>query len=62
MAASSKKSTSIDEVKVAKDWYRACPTLRTIILPRGSVWFRGEADPGKQLEDVPLDGSSIEGA
>ncbi|KAK2462180.1 hypothetical protein APHAL10511_005812 [Amanita phalloides] len=29
----------VDERNVAKKWHAACPTLKTIILPRGKVWF-----------------------
>jgi len=47
--AASTNEFSIDEVKVARAWHRACPTLRTIILPKGSVWFQG--DRGMQLDD-----------
>lgn len=32
-----------DEAKVAEHWARACPTLTTIILPKGRVWFAGSA-------------------
>jgi len=28
-----------DEATVAEQWARACPTLTTIILPKGRVWF-----------------------
>ncbi|KAI0247345.1 hypothetical protein BJV78DRAFT_945249 [Lactifluus subvellereus] len=30
-----------DEESVAGQWARACPTLTTIILPKGRVWFAG---------------------
>jgi len=30
-----------DEATVAEKWARACPTLSTIILPKGRVWFAG---------------------
>ncbi|KAI0262046.1 hypothetical protein BC834DRAFT_829462 [Gloeopeniophorella convolvens] len=30
-----------DEATVAERWARACPTLSTIILPKGRVWFAG---------------------
>ncbi|KAG2155354.1 uncharacterized protein EDB93DRAFT_1080514 [Suillus bovinus] len=29
-----------DEKSVAEAWSRACPTLQTIILPKGMVWFQ----------------------
>ena len=32
-----------DEATVAEQWARACPTLTTIILPKGRVWFAGSA-------------------
>ncbi|EJF60809.1 hypothetical protein DICSQDRAFT_61804 [Dichomitus squalens LYAD-421 SS1] len=28
-----------DEGEIARIWSKACPTLRTIILPKGKVWF-----------------------
>ncbi|KAI1789905.1 hypothetical protein LXA43DRAFT_974021 [Ganoderma leucocontextum] len=28
-----------DEGEIARTWSKACPTLRTIILPKGKVWF-----------------------
>lgn len=31
----------IDERKIAKVWHSSCPTLKTIILPQGKVWFEG---------------------
>jgi hypothetical protein len=33
-----------DEADIAKQWHRACPTLRTIILPKGKVWFQNPQD------------------
>jgi hypothetical protein len=32
-----------DEAAVAERWARACPTLATIILPKGRVWFVGSS-------------------
>ncbi|KAF9555928.1 hypothetical protein CPC08DRAFT_711601 [Agrocybe pediades] len=29
-----------EEGEIAKMWHKACPTLRTIILPKGKVWFK----------------------
>ncbi|KAF9445192.1 hypothetical protein P691DRAFT_611059, partial [Macrolepiota fuliginosa MF-IS2] len=29
----------IDERKIARIWHSSCPTLKTIILPQGKVWF-----------------------
>ncbi|KJA17368.1 hypothetical protein HYPSUDRAFT_146620 [Hypholoma sublateritium FD-334 SS-4] len=36
------------EADIAKRWHRHCPTLRTIILPKGRVWFQNapEVPPG----------------
>lgn len=36
----------IDERNIAKRWHIACPTLRTIILPKGKVWFDAGARSG----------------
>ncbi|GBE85675.1 hypothetical protein SCP_0801970 [Sparassis crispa] len=35
-------ATLDDEQEIAKLWHKACPTLKTIILPRGKVWFERE--------------------
>ena len=32
-----------DEATVAERWARACPTPTTIVLPKGRVWFAGNA-------------------
>jgi len=32
-------TTTQDEEKIARCWHQACPTLKTIILPKGKVWF-----------------------
>lgn len=32
------ESSVDDEGVVATTWHKACPTLKTIILPRGMVW------------------------
>ncbi|CAA7267843.1 unnamed protein product [Cyclocybe aegerita] len=46
MAASADETlNTLDEDDVAKRWHKACPTLQTIILPRGRVWFQGEPEP-----------------
>lgn len=29
-----------DEASIAACWHEACPTLQTIILPKGQLWFR----------------------
>ncbi|KAI0048164.1 hypothetical protein FA95DRAFT_1540264 [Auriscalpium vulgare] len=39
MASGEPEYELADEADVAADWGRACPTLRTIILPKGGVWF-----------------------
>jgi hypothetical protein len=39
MAAGAPTSFS-DERSIAEAWSKACPTLRTVILPKGLVWFR----------------------
>jgi hypothetical protein len=41
MAASDENSAPGDEQLIAKLWHSYCPTLKTIILPRGKVWFEG---------------------
>lgn len=33
----------IDEKKIAQVWHSSCPTLRTVILPHGKVWFEATA-------------------
>ncbi|EGN97428.1 hypothetical protein SERLA73DRAFT_169762 [Serpula lacrymans var. lacrymans S7.3] len=34
---------SVDEERsIAAQWHESCPTLKTIILPRGMVWFQRE--------------------
>lgn len=30
----------VGEAAIAAHWAEACPTLRTIILPQGKVWFQ----------------------
>lgn len=32
--------SNIDESAIAKQWHKFCPTLKTIILPKGRVWFQ----------------------
>ncbi|PFH49534.1 hypothetical protein AMATHDRAFT_62997 [Amanita thiersii Skay4041] len=39
-------SEDINEGAVARLWHQACPTLKTIILPRGKVWFNGGTHSG----------------
>ncbi|TFK66064.1 hypothetical protein BDN72DRAFT_800408 [Pluteus cervinus] len=38
---SSRQLSASDERSIAKSWHECCPTLKTIILPRGRVWFEG---------------------
>jgi hypothetical protein len=33
-----------EEDQIAKDWAQACPSLRTIILPQGRIWFTQEGE------------------
>ncbi|KAH7910784.1 hypothetical protein BJ138DRAFT_1113786 [Hygrophoropsis aurantiaca] len=44
-----------DERSVATAWHRACPTLRTIILPKGIVWFRSEGNWTSWSDEEPRD-------
>lgn len=44
MAGSGTENPDIDENVIAKQWHDSCPTLKTIILPRGGVWFQGPTD------------------
>ena len=44
MAASPNETSNIDESAIAKQWHSSCPTLKTIILPKGRVWFQETAD------------------
>ncbi|TFK38460.1 hypothetical protein BDQ12DRAFT_630977 [Crucibulum laeve] len=44
MAASSEGSTRNEECIIARQWHESCPTLQTIILPKGRVWFQGTDD------------------
>jgi len=46
-----------DEANIAKQWHRACPTLRTIILPKGKVWFQNTQD-GPSSSGTGEDGSA----
>jgi hypothetical protein len=33
-------SSEDDEQAIAQLWHNCCPTLKTIILPKGKVWFQ----------------------
>ncbi|KAG6856958.1 hypothetical protein H0H87_011628 [Tephrocybe sp. NHM501043] len=39
MAATDRTAQPQEEQAIAKIWHQSCPTLKTIILPRGKVWF-----------------------
>ena len=41
MAATDEGSSTEEEQDIAKLWHHWCPTLKTIILPKGKVWFGG---------------------
>lgn len=38
--ASGESESGPDEASLAARWHEACPTLQTIILPKGQLWFR----------------------
>lgn len=38
--ASGESEGGPDEASLAERWHEACPTLQTIILPKGQLWFR----------------------
>ncbi|KAJ2917305.1 hypothetical protein MD484_g3098, partial [Candolleomyces efflorescens] len=39
VATSTEESTYAEEKEIAEKWHEKCSTLKTIILPRGRVWF-----------------------
>jgi hypothetical protein len=41
----------IDERKIAKVWHASCPTLKTIILPQGKVWFEGTREDEESVNE-----------
>lgn len=49
-----------DEGRIAKMWHRACPTLRTIILPKGKVWFQNT--PASSTTTTPSGGGTTSSA
>ncbi|KAH0580519.1 hypothetical protein J132_08163 [Termitomyces sp. J132] len=53
MAATDRVASPHEEQAIAKIWHHWCPTLKTIILPRGKVWF--SEGPEGQLEWSSLD-------
>jgi hypothetical protein len=46
---------AVDEGAVAARWADACPTLRTIVLPQGKIWFKKAERRWKLLEDAEED-------
>jgi len=40
----------IDEKKIAQVWHSSCPTLRTVILPHGKVWFEATTTDDKKSD------------
>jgi hypothetical protein len=55
MAASPSEASNIDESAIARQWHSSCPTLKTIILPKGKVWFQETADKtDPKWECLPL--------
>jgi len=42
-SSSRSKAVPDEESEIAKMWHKACPTLRTIILPKGKVWFQAQS-------------------
>ncbi|KAG6901508.1 hypothetical protein C0995_010977 [Termitomyces sp. Mi166 len=53
MAATVRVAQPHEEQVIAKIWHQWCPTLKTIILPRGKVWF---SEGQGRLEWSSLDG------
>ncbi|TFY61891.1 hypothetical protein EVG20_g6887 [Dentipellis fragilis] len=39
LMATNAKGTAEDEASIAACWAKSCPTLKTIIMPQGKVWF-----------------------
>ena len=46
------------EQTLATKWHRFCPSLRTIILPKGKVWFR---DANSKTRWASIEGKEEEG-
>ncbi|KAG6841601.1 hypothetical protein C0991_009357 [Blastosporella zonata] len=45
MGSTDRIAQAQEEQAIAKIWHQSCPTLKTIILPRGKVWFsEGQSD------------------
>ncbi|KAH6905012.1 hypothetical protein BKA70DRAFT_1108409 [Coprinopsis sp. MPI-PUGE-AT-0042] len=45
VATSPEEATLAEEKEIANKWHQHCPSLQTIILPRGRVWFQAPAPP-----------------
>ncbi|EAU83481.2 hypothetical protein CC1G_04737 [Coprinopsis cinerea okayama7 len=43
VATSSDEAPLSEEQEIAETWHKHCPSLQTIILPRGKVWFQAPA-------------------
>jgi hypothetical protein len=41
VASTKDTNTRTEECSLATEWHRLCPSLQTIILPKGRVWFHG---------------------
>ncbi|KAA1470821.1 hypothetical protein DENSPDRAFT_836711 [Dentipellis sp. KUC8613] len=39
LMATNAKGSAEDEASIAECWAKSCPTLKTIIMPQGKVWF-----------------------
>ena len=54
MAATDEASSFEEEQDIAMLWHHWCPTLKTIILPKGKVWFGGpgNADQWSTIDEV----------
>ena len=55
VATSTEESTLAEELEIAEKWHEECPTLKTIILPRGRVWFQKQASTPSQRNWECLD-------
>jgi hypothetical protein len=51
-AGADEDEDGVDEGAVAARWADACPTLRTIVLPQGKIWFKKAERRWKLLEDA----------
>ncbi|TFK21712.1 hypothetical protein FA15DRAFT_69592 [Coprinopsis marcescibilis] len=48
VATSPESSSLLEEQEIAQKWHQHCPSLQTIILPKGRVWFQANAAPPKR--------------